>query len=183
LTRLQVHLLLAAAGASALLGGYWVAQLLRAPATIPAAAPGFIEISGTDLQGQSRRLSEWRGRVIVLNFWATWCPPCREEIPLFIAMQERHGPQGVQVVGVAIDQLPEVMTYARDVKLNYPTLIADGSIYQVMQAYGNTSTGLPFSVVFDRNGIVRSRKLGAFRGDELEQALAPLIGSSTAEKR
>jgi thiol-disulfide isomerase/thioredoxin len=179
LSRPKLAFLFGFAGLAALAGGYLASELLRAPAVAPALAPGFIEVTGADLQGKPRRLSEWQGKILVVNFWATWCPPCREEIPLFIASQERYGPQGVQVIGVAIDQPAEVEAYYREAKMNYPTLIADGNVYQAMQNLGNTTSGLPFSVVYDREGHVRSRKLGAFHGSELDRVLAPLLGSKS----
>jgi thiol-disulfide isomerase/thioredoxin len=175
LTRVQINLLLVGAGLAALAGGFLVAELMRAPQLASNAAPGFVEVSGTDLDGQLRRLSDLRGKVVVLNFWATWCPPCREEIPLFISAQERYRQQGLTVIGLAIDQLAEVTAYHREHKMNYPAWIADASVYQAMQAYGNSTGGLPFSVVFDRGGAVRARKLGIFRGSELDQVVQPLL--------
>ena len=175
MSRTKTHVLLLAAALVALGAGYWASQLLHPPASPPGAASGFIDLSGTDLDGKPRRLSEWRGKVIVLNFWATWCPPCKEEIPLFIEAQARLGASGLQVIGVAIDKLPEVEAYQKQVAMNYPILIADTHVYKVMQDYGNTQAGLPFSVIIDPEGAVHHRKLGAFRGGELQDALAPLL--------
>ncbi len=174
MSRTKTNLLLLAAALVALGAGYWASQLLRAPPA-PAGAPGFIDVSGTDLDGKPRQLSEWRGKIIVLNFWATWCPPCKEEIPLFIATQAELGASGVQVIGVAVDDLPHVEAYQKQAGMNYPILIADTRVYKAMQDYGNVSTGLPFSVIIDPQGTVRHRKLGAFRGSELHDALAPLL--------
>jgi thiol-disulfide isomerase/thioredoxin len=178
MSRTKTNLLLLVAAIVALGAGYWAAQLLHAPKATDDAASGFIDLSGTDLDGRPRQLSEWRGKVIVLNFWATWCPPCKEEIPLFIATQTRLGASGLQIVGVAIDQPPEVAAYQQQAAINYPILIADTSVYKVMEVYGNTHAGLPFSVVIDRNGAVRQRKLGAFRGKELDDSLAPLLAKA-----
>lgn len=175
MSRTKTNFLLLAAAVIALGAGYWAAQLLHAPKATDDTTSGFIDLSGTDLEGKPRQLSEWRGKVIVLNFWATWCPPCREEIPLFIVTQNKLGASGLQVIGVAIDQLPEVLAYQREANMNYPVLIADPSVYKIMEAYGNTRAGLPFSVVIDRDGVVRQRKLGAFRGAELKDALTPLL--------
>lgn len=183
MTRLQVNLLLIGAGLAALAGGFLAAELIRAPRLTSNTAPGFVEVTGTDLQGRARKLSDLRGKVVVLNFWATWCPPCREEIPLLISAQDRYQQRGLEVIGLAIDQLPEVATYYREHKMNYPVWIADASVYQAMQAYGNTAGGLPFSVVLDRNGAIRARKLGIFRGSELDQVVEPLLAEKTAETR
>lgn len=175
MSRTKTNLLLFGAALVALGAGYWAAQLLHAPKAPDGTGSGFIDLSGTDLEGKPRQLSEWRGKVIVLNFWATWCPPCKEEIPLFIATQNRLGASGLQIIGVAIDQAPEVAAYQKQASINYPILIGDTHVYKVMEAYGNTRAGLPFSVVIDREGLVRQRKLGAFRGTELDDALGPLL--------
>jgi thiol-disulfide isomerase/thioredoxin len=174
-SRTKTNVLLLAAALVALGAGYWASQLLHTPESPHGAVSGFIDLSGTDLDGKPRQLSEWRGKVIVLNFWATWCPPCKEEIPLFIDTQARLGTSGLQIIGVAIDKLPEVEAYQKQVAMNYPILIADTRVYKVMQDYGNTHAGLPFSVVIDPEGTVLHRKLGAFRGSELHDALAPLL--------
>lgn len=167
--------MLLAAALVALGAGYWASQLLRAPSIAGGAASGFIDLSGTGLDGKPRQLSEWRGKIIVLNFWATWCPPCKEEIPLLIATQAGLGGRGVQIIGVAVDELPHVEAYQKQAGINYPILVADNHVYKVMQDYGNASAGLPFSVVIDAQGVVRYRKLGALRGAELSDALAPLL--------
>jgi thiol-disulfide isomerase/thioredoxin len=175
MSRAKTNILLLVAAVIALGAGYWAAQLLHAPKAPDDAASGFIDLAGIDLDGKPRQLSEWRGKVIVLNFWATWCPPCKEEIPLFIATQTRLGASGLQIVGVAIDEPPEVAAYQKQAAINYPILIADTRVYKVMEAYGNTHGGLPFSVVIDSKGVVRQRKLGAFRGKELDELLATLL--------
>jgi peroxiredoxin len=177
MSRTTANLLLVGAAIVALLGGYWAAQLLHSTPATSGDSAGFIEVTGTDLDGAPRKLSELRGTVTVVNFWATWCPPCREEIPLFTDTQSQLAARGLQIVGVAIDEPAEVRAYRQEVKINYPLLIADPSVYKAMQAYGNTAGGLPFSVVLDRAGQVRSRKLGAFRGNELQEAVLPLLAS------
>jgi thiol-disulfide isomerase/thioredoxin len=179
MSRTKTNLLLLAAAIIALAAGYWAAQLLHAPKATDGGASAFTDLSGTDLDGKPRQLSEWRGKVVVLNFWATWCPPCKEEIPLFIATQARLGAGGLQIVGVAIDEPPEVAAYQKQAAINYPILIADTQVYKVMEIYGNTRSGLPFSVVIDRRGVVRHRKLGAFRGKELEELLVPLLAEAS----
>ena len=76
-----------------------------------------------DLQGASQSLQQWRGRVLVVNYWATWCAPCREEIPLFVRMQERYGERGLLFIGIAIDQPDKVAEFAREFRVNYPLVL------------------------------------------------------------
>ena len=176
------NLLLLAAALAALAAGYFAALWwLRAPAvdTAPGAA---VEFRLPDLDGRERGPAEWRGRVLVLNFWATWCPPCREEIPLFIALQKQHGTEGLQFLGVALDEPEAVRQYVVEMSMNYPTLLGSDDALELMERYGNRSGSLPYSVVFDRGGRIVARKLGAFKRTDLESLLSPLLTGDNAEK-
>ena len=176
------NLLLLAAALVALVAGYFDDQWLRATATDTASGRLAREFKLPDLAGKPRSLSEWRGQVVVLNFWATWCPPCREEIPLFIDLQKRHGRDGLQFLGVAIDRQEDVASYYVQIGMNYPTLIGDDNAIEIMRDYGNRMGSLPYSVIIDRDGQVTARKLGAFRGQELESLLTPLLFHNKAPK-
>ena len=181
-SEISKNLLLLAAALVALVAGYFAAQWLRAPTTDITPAGAAIEFSLPDLEGKRRSLSEWRGQVVVLNFWATWCPPCREEIPLFIDLQKRHGGNGLQFLGVAVDRLEDVAGYYVQAGMNYPTLIGDDNAIAIMKNYGNRMGSLPYSVIIDRDGQVVARKVGAFRGHELESLLTPLLSSDKSPK-
>jgi len=178
------NLLLLAAAFLALIGGYWFAQSLRAPepVTKPTYAGGtMVEFTLPDLDGKSRRLSEWRGKVIVLNFWATWCPPCREEIPLFIDLQKRHAAEGLQMIGLAVDNKEAVATYQKSAGINYPLLVGgEDAGMELIGRYGNRMGSLPFTAIIDRNGAIVARKLGAFDRVELESLIAPLLAPKQA---
>ncbi len=176
------NLLLLAAALAALVAGYFAAQWLRGPTTDTTPGGMVREFTLPDLTGTPRSLSEWRGQVVVVNFWATWCPPCREEIPLFIDLQKRHGHDGLQFLGVAIDRQEDVAGYYVQIGMNYPTLIGDDNAIEIMRAYGNRMGSLPYSVIIDRDGRVAARKLGAFRGQELESLLTPLLFPDKARK-
>jgi len=161
---------------SALAGGYWLAQILRAPTLAPVTpTQDPINFSLPDLNGRARNLSEWHGKIIVLNFWATWCPPCKKEIPAFINLQRKYGVRGLQVLGVAMDGKNEVSAYAAKRGINYPLLLGPDHSLQLMARYGNPSGSLPFSVLIDRRGKIVSRKLGAYTQTELEALISPLI--------
>ena len=120
-----------------------------------------------DVEGVRHGIAEWDGKLVVMNFWATWCPPCLHEIPLFITLQERYGARGVQFLGVAIDDGDKVRAFAEEMGLNYPTLHGQLDAIEVMTAYGNKSGGLPFTVVIDRLGRIVARHPG-----ELDEATA-----------
>jgi thiol-disulfide isomerase/thioredoxin len=175
------NLLLLVVAILALAGGYWTAQSLRPADPVRATTPTYgggtlIDFSLPDLDGKTHSLSEWRGKVIVLNFWATWCPPCREEIPLFIALQKRHGSDGIQLVGVATsDNKDSVAAYRQSAGMNYPILTGDDDAMDVMARYGNRQGSIPFTVIIDRQGNIVARKLGAFDPAELMRVIGPLL--------
>jgi len=113
-----------------------------------------------DSDGVRRGIAEWDGKLIVMNFWATWCPPCLHEIPVFIALQERYAERGVQFLGIAIDEVERVRPFAEKIGLNYPTLHGQLDAIEVMSAYGNETGGLPYTVVIDPAGTIVARHAG-----------------------
>ena len=177
------NLLLLATAIVALAGGYWLAQSMRAPETATTAMPQtygggeMIDFSLPDSDGKIRSLSEWRGKVIVLNFWATWCPPCREEIPLFIALQKKHAADGLQVIGVGVDNKASVIAYRQSAGINYTILMGNDDAMDVAAKYGDRMDSLPYSVIISRNGSIAARKLGAFTKSELDSLVEPLLRS------
>jgi len=132
------------------------------------------QASFKDLEGQPRRLAEWRGRVLVCNFWATWCAPCREEIPLLIATRQKYGSSGVEIVGIAIDNADKVREFSTSFNISYPVLLAEAGGLDLMRQLGNTGGGLPYTVIADRRGSPVHRKLGALKQAELDGFLEPL---------
>jgi thiol-disulfide isomerase/thioredoxin len=113
-----------------------------------------------DAQGVRHGIAEWDGKLLVINFWATWCPPCLHEIPMFIRLQERYRSRSVQFLGIAIDDADNVREFAESVGLNYPTLLGQLDAIEVMSAYGNASGGLPFTVFVDASGMIVARHAG-----------------------
>ncbi len=120
-----------------------------------------------DLDGQPRDLLEWQGKTVVLNFWATWCPPCRKEIPEFIAVQNEFGDQGLQLIGIAIDELEPVAEYAQMSKINYPILLAGDSGMALAATWGNQVGAVPFTVIIAPDGSVLARHPGELTRAEL----------------
>ena len=174
------NLILLTGAIAALVGGYQLSQSARSPESAPTTrlttgGGAFIDFSLHDVEGVKRSLKEWRGKVIVLNFWATWCPPCREEIPLFIDLQKKHAAGNLQVIGIAIDNRTAVLAYRQSVGMNYPTLLGNDASMQLGADYGNRSGALPYTVIIDRHGVIVVRKLGAFSRTELEGLITPLL--------
>ena len=169
--------------------------LLLGVAGIAAAAAGFLagpvllqpgrgreeeylrSASFPDLDNKTRRLSEWGGKVLVCNFWATWCAPCREEIPLLVAARGKYGPSGTEIVGIAIDNDAKVRQFTASFSISYPVLLAEAGGLDLMRQLGNSSGGLPYTVISDRQGALVHRKLGALTRGELDGLLGPLTRS------
>jgi thiol-disulfide isomerase/thioredoxin len=129
----------------------------------------------TDLQGGAPTLEQWRGQVVVVNFWATWCAPCREEIPGFVRLQERHGPRGLQFVGIAFDQPDKVAEFAREFRMNYPLLVGGVETMELLRQAGNRTGVLPYTLVIDRSGNVVSREPGGLKEAKLEGLIQSLL--------
>jgi thiol-disulfide isomerase/thioredoxin len=128
-----------------------------------------------DLKANLQPLEQWRGRVMVVNFWATWCAPCREEIPGFVRLQARHGARGLTFVGIAIDQPGNVADFAREFGINYPVLIGGPEALDLLRRAGNRAGVLPFTLVIDREGNLVSRQPGGVKEDALEGIIQPLL--------
>jgi thiol-disulfide isomerase/thioredoxin len=128
-----------------------------------------------DLEGSQASLAQWRGKVLVVNFWATWCNPCREEIPDFIHLQKEFGDKGIQFVGIAADQVDKVRLFANELQINYPLLIGNYEALDLAKGVGNRISALPFTVVLDRNGRLVHRQLGILKVDKLRLIFAELL--------
>ncbi len=128
-----------------------------------------------DLAGQRQALAQWRGQVVVLNFWAPWCPPCRKEIPGFIRLQQRYGARGLQFLGVALDQPEPVREYVQSAGINYPILLGGMAAVMLGQAAGNPQGGLPYTLILDRQGQPVITLLGAVSERRLEELIRPLL--------
>lgn len=176
-------LVVAAVGLLAAIAGYGMARLVHTdPATTTAPPAAGKEFSLPDLAGKPHRLADWRGKLVLLNFWATWCPPCRSEIPGFVRLQRRYGDAGLQIVGVSVDNPEAVARFWQEMNINYPLLLADDSVYDLMTAYGNRDAGLPYSVIIRPDGQIASTRLGAYREKDLESLLVPLLPGNPPSK-
>ncbi len=134
-----------------------------------------------DINDEVQAISQWQGKVLVVNFWATWCAPCREEIPEFIEAQNKFGDQGLKFVGIAIDRKEKVVAYSKEFKINYPVLVGSISTMSLAVTAGNIHSSLPFTVVIDRNGAIAKTYLGRVHRDTLEEMIVPLLKAKPKE--
>jgi thiol-disulfide isomerase/thioredoxin len=125
------------------------------------------DISVPDLTGNTQSFQQWQGKLVLVNFWATWCPPCREEIPLFLSLRKKYSAAGFEIVGISIDEVSKVMQYRDAMHIDYPLLNGQQQGMSLMASLGNRTGGLPYSVIFDRNGNVIDLKSGAYKQQEL----------------
>ena len=132
------------------------------------------DFSYPDLLDNMRSSREWSDKVVVLNYWAAWCPPCKKEIPLFIETQKKYAAK-VQFVGIAIDDKEPVREFADMMSINYPTLLGDMQAIQTSAQLGNTSRGLPFTAIFDSNGKLHFTRSGEIQANELEEQLQAIL--------
>jgi len=130
----------------------------------------------TDLDARPRRLLEWQGRALLCNFWATWCAPCREEIPILVAASRHWSDRGVEIVGIGIDSAVKIREFADTFRISYPLLVADATAVSLVRRLGNPAGGLPYTVGLDRLGAVATRHLGAFSEAGLRQVMESLVG-------
>ena len=151
--------------------------LLTLLAAAPLAASGQAEkapaLELKDIRGSARRLGDYRGKVVLLNFWATWCPPCRAEVPDLVRWQREYAKDGLQVVGVTFPptSLADVRRFVRRHKVTYPVLLGTKETKALFMG-GET---LPVTVVIDREGNVRERIEGILLPEEFEQKIKPLL--------
>src|SRR5215467_10565342 len=170
-SRLRRGLILGVAALIALAAGAGLALWDRPP----KRADALFALSLPDTGGTKQPLDQWRGMVLVVIFWATWCEPCREEMPEFVRAQKELGPRGLQFVGIAVDQADKVGRFAQELQLNYPALIGGYDAMQISQDLGNHLAALPFTIVVDRQGRVAETHLGPLKPKQLRSILADLL--------
>ncbi len=141
------------------------------------AARAILESRLTTLDGVTRTLEEFRGRILIVNYWATWCAPCREEIPMFVRLQQEFSGNGVQFIGIAVDQADKVLDFSREFRINYPLFIGGIDAIELSRKAGNRAGVLPYTLILDRSGVIRASLVGELTEARLRDQLQPLLSA------
>jgi len=158
----------------------WLASIPAPPPqpkaeAVEAAPAAVMAAKFTDLDGNSRVLGQLSGKVIVVNFWATWCTPCLEEMPGFARLQARWESRGVRFVGLANDDPVKVKTFGEKLAINYPLWTGDAAVMDLSRRLGNRIGVLPHTVLIDGDGKVIESRIGVYAEDKLEARLAEIL--------
>ena len=165
------------------IGGFLAGGWLKPLPTSPHASANALKIGDPappvrrpDLDGKPRALAEFRGKLVLVNFWASWCGPCREEMPLLEKTQQRLAAKGLQIVGIASDSAEATRAFLDTVPVHYPILVDDPSKGEdLSEAFGNDRDVLPYSVLIGSDGRVLARRAGNFTEAKLEAWLSPYL--------
>jgi peroxiredoxin len=163
-------------GAAAAIGGAGLALWrLRPSAPAESAVAQLFALSLPDPDGREQHLGQWQGKVLVVNFWATWCPPCVDEMPDLQRIRDDYAARGVEVVGIGIDNPNKIRSFRDRHGLTLPLLIAGFGGNELAAALGNQVAAMPYTVVIDRSGRVVQRKLGRLQDAELRRWLDQVV--------
>lgn len=155
--------------------GYAAHKALSGKAEKSNAASRLLQLSLPDIYGNPSKLPRLPNKVLVINFWATWCEPCKEEIPALMRIHRKYADNGVQIVGIAVDSADKVRKFYFDFGMNYTVLIGGVETMDLVRELGNRAGGLPFTLVFDRTGNITIARLGSITEAELERAIKTLL--------
>ncbi len=133
------------------------------------------DFSLPDISGTQHAIDDWQGKILIINFWATWCPPCLKEIPGFISLQKEYADKNVQFIGIAIDQNEPVADYIKMVNINYPILVAAENGTELVVKLGNTMKVVPYTLIVNSNSQIVYQHPGELSPQELRAHIEPLI--------
>ncbi len=168
---------------TAMLSGFYLsARHFSEPVEAPRAVPGGVLLGNFrpdfELGSNSGGFvtpADFSGKTILLNFWATWCAPCRKEMPMLVELQRQYGPTGLQIIGIALDDAESVKDFVDTFGISYPVLVGSEDVFETSTAYGNEEGVLPYSVLIDKSGIVRWQYAGIIPHDRISSLLSDLL--------
>lgn len=172
----RAGVLLLAAAILAAVAGFFAYRATLPDRSGAEAVGELFRLRFPDVSGKDQSLAQWRDNILIINFWATWCEPCRKEIPVLQQVQEKHAANRVQIVGISVDSVDKVRQFAIEYRIGYPLVIGTMEAIDLTRRLGNKAAGLPFTVVLDRTGRVVKTHLGGISEPELESAIR-LAGS------
>ena len=172
------------------IAGFFAFGFVGSTADIVDPAPSAaVDLRGESLVGQRRpdytlgsvdgsvvSAGDFDGKAVLVNFWATWCAPCREEMPMLMDIRDRYMAHGLEVVGIAIDDVAAAREFVSELGIEYPNLVGSTDVMATLRLYGNSSGALPYSVLVDSNGIIRWISTGVLEEPVLEQEIAAVLG-------
>ncbi len=156
------------------IGIYFGAKRFAPEPAADSAVSALMRTRLPDATGSERQLSEWQGKTLVVNFWATWCPPCVDEMPELVELQDDLASQGVQVLGIGIDSPSNIRQFSEKHQISYPLLVSGMAGTDLSREFGNQAGGLPFTVLIDSDGKVRKTYIGRLDLKKLRADLASL---------
>ncbi len=133
------------------------------------------DFSIADLDGRMRSISEWDGKVVLINFWATWCLPCLTEIPELLELQNNYGEQGLQVIGIALQKPEEVSSFVAEHNMTYPVMAGEAEVIVIAESYGNRIGALPYTAIINRDGTVAFTRAGPISREEVQDLIEDLL--------
>jgi thiol-disulfide isomerase/thioredoxin len=154
------------------IGAYFGNQRVSAETTQAAATRDLFASFMADQQNRMQPLAQWKGKILLVNFWATWCTPCVQEMPELSALQTERQATNMQIIGIGIDSAANVREFSSKFKINYPLYVADTTGSNLMRQLGDEAGGLPFSVLIGPNGQIKKTYLGRLKMDEVKRDLA-----------
>ena len=173
--------LFAGIGLAALLAGavfWWLGRPAPMAGPVSIGPAALYAASFTDEKGGQQSLGRFQGKLLVLNFWATWCGPCREEMPGFVRLQSRWAGQGVQFVGLSNEEPGKVARFARELAINYPLWTGGNEVGELSRRLGNRMGVLPHTAIIGPAGEILAVKVGAYSETELDTKIRDLAGKS-----
>jgi thiol-disulfide isomerase/thioredoxin len=171
----KLKIVLAVLLAMAALAGGVFTQIWLKTASVQETTP-VLDVAFPDFDGKPHFLNEWKGKILIVNFWASWCAPCVEEIPAFFLLQSQLQDKGVQFIGILVDdELDIAQAFLKPLAPNYPMLNGNIGGRQWAAKLGNHAEVLPYSLVIDANGKLVHTEIGTFSRDEVLEQIKPLL--------